>query len=674
MLLTTSASLSDAAAAKLNANKATISKATFIGGTGALSAYTRNQVKAILTGVTPPASGDTNPFVVPSMEWDPAAPDTWEIGPAGIEFETYGCGNCHHLGWVAQGKKPTVGNFVSTSTTPTTNHWVADPASTAAPAEKYQAGASIQCEVCHGTGTPAGTVGNHFGSFTSNVKILKGAELLDSGVCGQCHGRAEGGSTVGYTPDQNLLQFIDAWDKEDVPTEATWNGGINAATGKAWAFFPNGANRNQKHSYYNEWALSGHAYRGAYMNDRENPRVTPYMANHTGHYNALTNGGTQACAKCHTGEGYTVRKGLTLMEDYDLATEPTGMYGQECVTCHIPHGADTAEGEAVGMAVREPEKTPSQLGVVNTSICEDCHNWELDVEEHEFDATPSKVATPSALTGRGGSFMNHATREVYNGVGMFDVEQAGKFMPGVKCEECHMPATKSDFPSSTGLPRYEDRSWKRYSHSMHIMEPGSAAEWGLAAWGDSCSPCHAGQTQEELQGFIEKWQGDAAAAATTAKAAYDAAWARSSIVGTSSALGYILEEPGANELLARAGWNYQAYNSEGSMGAHNPDYIVAGLEAATKMAKSVGGYFDYVATGAATADLDYVVGSVKNGDDSPAAGAKISYTINGTDTYTVIADANGNFSFLYDALDSVTSVKWLRCADPVADIEWIAVP
>lgn len=646
MLLTPTGYLSADAAAKLSANAGTIANLTFVGGTPAISTLTRNQVKSLLPGISVPA-GDTNPFVVPSLEWDPAFPETWEMGDAGIEYEAYTCNPCHQLGAVSQGKKPTVGNFVSTSITGTLNAWVTNPVGPTTSPEKYVAGSSIQCEVCHGTGTPAGTSGNHFGAFTSNVKILKGTELLDSQVCGQCHGSYKAKSLYGYTPDQNINLFVTFRNYADVPTEASFT-----ANPAAYKFFPSGQNKGDKHSYYTEWTMSGHSVRGALT--PSSARASVYQQSGASHYNATTS--SLDCAKCHTGEGYAVRKNLKVVDGFVPSNSNTGFMGQECVICHVPHNAGTDNG----MGVRKPDATPTLLGITMTSICEDCHNYQLEMQGLPFPTFPSNPATIS-LSARAGDFLNHPTREIYSGVGMFEVADAGKFMPGVRCEECHMPATKSDFPTKTGLERYTNQSWKRYSHRMFIMEPGNAEAWGLAPWGDSCSPCHAGETQASLQEYIETWQADTAAVAVDAKAAYEAAWAIKDATAGS----------GDMRLLARARVNYKNYTGEGSMGAHNPEYITDGLNAATKMAKSVQGEFAYVALGTATGDLNYVVGTVHNGDGTGAAGAKIVITQNGTD-YEVIADANGNFSFLYMWLDGdPTAVKWERCSDPAADIYFL---
>ncbi len=663
MLLTTTASLAPAAADELTAVRDSIAAATFIGGDGAVWPTTRNQVRTILTGR--PDAG-ISPFLRASLEWDPAAPDTWEMGVGGIALSDYTCGGCHHLGWADKGLTPSTGKFAAGAQVPAVNGWVTDPAGPTTSPEKYAAGASIQCEVCHGTGEAGAAVSNHYSLFTAEVKILKGTELLDSQICGQCHGRYKSGNTRGYTPDQNLLTFVTPLGFGDIPTEANWNGGINASTGKAWDFYPSGQNRTMKHSYYSEWILSAHSYRGAYLNPvtyqtSDDPRVTPYQRTIGGFYSPMMAGATEECARCHTGEGYAKRKGLALMTQFEPTGGNVGYMGQECVTCHIPHGADAESG----MAVREPDAEPTLAGVTMTSICEDCHNWQLEVEGRPLVTAPEPVTAYGApardLSSRGG--YSHPTREIYNGVGLFEVDDAGKFMPGVNCEDCHMPATKSDYPDKTGVERHADRSFKRYSHRMFIMEPGDAEEWGLAPWGDSCSPCHVSQTQHQLQEAIEQWQDEAAQAATVAAGAYAAAWTAADAPGA-------LEDPGSDgfvTLMGRAYYNQRSYLGEGSLGAHNPEYIVAGLETATKMARSVNGAFAFVDSGSAFPGADYIVGNVRNGDDTGAAGAEIVITVDGVPS-TVLSDANGNFAFLFADGASIDEITWKRCSDPAADL------
>lgn len=655
MLLTTTASLSSAAADKLDMHGDHIGHVFFLGGYPAISMTTRDQVKALLPGIMPPAPTDLNPFYVPSLEWDPALPETWEMGDAGIEAETYTCGNCHHLGWVTKNTKPKAGTqFASTATTPVANAWATDPAGPATSPEKYVAGSSIQCEVCHGTGQASAGVSNHFGTFTSNVKILKGTQLLESAVCGKCHASWKSGNTLGFTPDQNVSAFATQYTRSDVPTEGNFFNGTN------WRFYPSGQNKGMKHVYYTEWAMSGHAYRGQYYADRSNPRATPYMLDDTGHYNPKSSTAAVGCTKCHTGEGYAVRKDLAIVDDFNIvvgASANVGYYGQECAVCHIAHNAEDSTNDN-GMDVRKPDAAATKAGIVMTSICEDCHNWQLEMMGEEVPTSPEPKKD---LTARGG--YSHPTREIYNGKTLFEVADAGQFMPGVKCEECHMPATRSDFAAKTNLSRYADRSWKRYSHRMFIMDPTDAKTWGLARWGDSCSPCHPSSEPEDLTAAVEGWQEETAEAADAFKTAYAAAYT-------------IAEAPEADEttasaafkaLMGRGYYNYRSYAGEGSMGAHNPEYLTAGLEVGTKMAKSVNGGFAYADMGSAYGSLYYIAGRVLNGDGSGAAGAKIVAMIN-DEAVTFTADANGNFVVMWDDADSLGTITWKRCSDPVADL------
>jgi putative cell wall-binding protein len=663
MLLTSSAKLAADAATALNANKAAIVRCAFFGGPSALSTTTRNQVKAILPGVS--VVPDPNPFVVAALEWNAKYPDTWEIGPDGIEWETYTCNGCHHLGFVSMGAKPLAGKFAATASVGARNAWVTDPSSTASSPEKYVAGASIQCENCHGTGEAGPPpVGNHYGDATSNVKILKGTQLLDSQICGQCHAAWKSGNLRGFTPDQNIFTFVTPYGLSDVPTRANWNGGIRSGT-TVWRFFPNGANRSAKHSYYTEWAMSGHSFRPQYTGGGIDPRETPYQKEIGGTFDAKTV--DVKCLQCHAGEAYAVRKGLAIMGPIPKvrgAFVPTnsnsGFMGIECVNCHIPHGADTDNG----MDVRAPESGTSLAGLTNTSICEDCHNWRLEALGLPLVTDPEPVDAQGRpaqdLSAEGG--LLYPNRELLNGVGMYEVPDAGKYMPGVKCEECHMPATRSDYPAHTGLGRYEDRSWKRYSHRMHIMEPADAKAWKLPRWGDSCSPCHGGSTVEQLQARLDGWRAAATAASEEASAAYAQAWAIATSGGD--------ENPSTaafKALMGRAYYNIKSYQNDGSKGVHNPDYIVAGLKAATRMAKSVNGYFDFLTRGGAYPGVSYLVGNVKNGDDTPAAGAEIVFVIDGEPT-SVVTDTNGNFSITYASGSSVDDIYWKRCSDPDANL------
>jgi hypothetical protein len=636
--------------------------------------------------------GTNGPFAVLTATWDPASPSEWEIdGVAGVEYEDYACNQCHQVGAVKKGVKPVaVGNFAPggafSDVTGTANTWALPAGANPALFASYLPGAGIQCERCHGTGVassdPSAAGGEHWSSGVKivgfNTTAMKSTakafslKILDSEVCGQCHGTVKSGNVAGYTPDQRLTSFVGLYTLADVPTEASFT--ANAA---AYKFFPNGENRSQKHWYYSEWALSGHSVRGALTTS--SPDALPYQAAGLSHYNALASGRT-LCNRCHTGEGYLKRKGATIMSGWTEGVDTAGNYGQECATCHVSHGSVGATGmqdavdknEPVGMAVRSPELANGDystqgLAVSNTSICEDCHNWQVEVLSNKgtVNSTP---ALPAIL----GKYVSHPQREVYHGRAMLEIPAGIDFMPGAKCFQCHMPATKSDlsgaadgYPESpadaaaTGLGRYVDRNAKRYSHRMFIMEPGDAKAWGLAPWGDSCSPCHAGESQDQLQANIDNWQSTAAGLAAETTGAINAAVT----AGHNVALGDI-------DLLKRASANLSLYQQDSSGGAHNPTYEQAGLTKAIQLAKSAGGTLSILAPARVSPGAIFgIMGVALNGDGSAAAGVTVTLWNGVVKLGTAVTDAAGNYAFAYAESTAKTfTVQWARSSQSVSTL------
>ena len=301
--------------------------------------------------------------------------------------------------------------------------------------------------------------------------------------------------------------------------------------------------------------------------------------------------------------------------------------GQECVTCHQGHPSAIGAEDVVREPDKAGERSATGLTADNASICEDCHNWQYEVQ-----GTAPAYKPLASLTSRGGP--SHPQRETHHGRVMLDVPAAGEFMPGVKCEECHMPKT--------------NKAANRISHGMKPMLPGEAQTWMTAAGPsyqgeDSCSKCHGGETRSELQANIDTWQDDATAAAAAAGAAIDAANARTSAAA--------LADPTSDAyiLVGRATWNYKSFGADGSTGAHNPEYIVAGLKKAEQMAKSVGGSFSAVfgSNSVAPGGTGFITGKVMNGDGSGAAGASLVLYANGSATSaTTTADGQGAFAFI----------------------------
>lgn len=598
-----------------------------------------------------PAEADTATGPVSmteGLEWDPAAPSTWEYGAEGLAQVPYNCGQCHHLGYQRKGLKPLAGSFAG-SAAATRTGWALDPADDRSVKASWVKGASIQCERCHGTGkADVGTLGH----WTSGVQIVGGwsstqygqkssQRILDSQACGQCHGTYAKGTIIGYTPDATLTDFVTPYGFDAIPDAAAFE--ASAGLRKASKFYPSGQNKAMKHSYYSEWTLSAHSRRGALTS--ASPAASVYQKTGAGHFTS-TRG--KECNRCHTGEGFLKRKGAWIMSDWVESTATAGRYGQECVVCHYSHKSD-----GTGLSVREPDAagvgSAAGHAQANQSMCEDCHNWQVEITGVKIANVPS---------GRGPS---HPQREIRHGVGLNDVAPAGQFMPGAKCEHCHMPATKSDFPNPA-LERYGDQSWKRYSHRMKIMMPGDAAKWGLGAWGDSCSPCHPSRSQADLQSSIVSWQAQCTAAAAKATAAFKAASARAASA-----------TPGGVELMGRSYINQRYYINDASGGAHNPPYILAGLRKAEELARSVGGTFGMISaprTPVAIGTISAIAGSVRFGDGGVAAGQQIVLeTLSGASWVaagSTRSDANGNFAFMVSPTAATTyRLRWDRSSAAV---------
>lgn len=625
----------------------------------------------------------------------------WEVGSEaptkGLYDVVYGCQRCHMLGTTTNTANSTataaVPNPVVTvaATYTTALQWARSDATTVGDFNTNPAvstpGMSIQCEACHGTGFKSSTfTTKHWNSGTqlshrvptgtvvASGGVLPGttySTLGQSQVCGQCHGSyttvAGTLGIYGFTPNLPLRNFVNINGGTPsytyTPTEAEF-----LAAPTSYYLFPNGSNAKGNHYYYNEWATSAHAYRGAWLSTasghNEDPDALP--GGTAGHYNSKGSG--LDCARCHTGEGYLISKQIGMWADLTPTTgTPTsatqvqvGYMGQECIVCHDAHPAGVGvetnirEADAAGVRSNAANAAITAAGLpanttANASMCEDCHNWQLEVQ-----GTAPTIKPQASLASRGGP--SHPQRETLHGRVMLEVPAAGEFMPGAECQECHMPKTS--------------RNANRYSHGMHIMLPGKAEEWNTAAGAtykgeDSCSPCHPGETRAELQANIDSWQDAAADAAADASAAIVAAIARANTefsMTDSTKPGYIL--------VGRATWNYKAFGSDGSGGAHNPLYAVKGLKAAKTMADSVGGSFNqlYSSSKITVGGLGSIVGHVRNGNGSNAVGARVALEhYNGTTWVqegSATTDANGNVAFMLSPTIGNHSfrLRWDRCS------------
>ena len=582
--------------------------------------------------------GSTDPTVMPwniveGLSWEPAHGGEWMISAEeGLFDESYSCNRCHMLGNTVPGTG-VVPNPAATiqPTESTATQWARDESTTVndfmTDASASMAGLGIQCEQCHGTGQES--TSGHMGT---GVDVSTTLDVLgQSQVCGQCHGsftNVEGTMGIyGYTVNLPMRDFVDVngvsrgQSYTKIPTEEEF-----ALTPTDYWMFPNGSNAKANHYYYDEWAASAHSYRSALTAD--DPDAMAYQAAGNGHYSpnfdpSFTNG----CYKCHTGEGYLQTKGDDLAADIVPAADTVGKMGQECLTCHNGHPSGVGASDVVRDPDMAGERSAAGLSVDNTSICEDCHNWQVEVQGQKPDAKPM-----DDLAAHGSP--SHPQRETLHSRSvMYGVADGSEFMPGAVCEDCHMPKT--------------NKAVTRISHGMKPMLPGDAEAWNeMAGAGyngeDSCTGCHPSLSRSELQAEIDEWQEDATAQAAKVATAIEKAKTRSEFSST------VTTKPGY-VLVGRATWNYKVFENDASESVHNPTYIMAGLVKAEQMAKSVGGKFTHRSAPRWVRKYRkaHVSGRVVNGDNSPAAGAKIKLLRGNKVLGTTMSDAQGNFGFTF---------------------------
>ncbi len=416
---------------------------------------------------------------------------------------------------------------------------------------------------------------------------------------------------------------------------------------KGYWMFPNGSNAKGNHYYYNEWAASGHSYRAALT--KTDPDAMAFQAAGNGHYSNNMDAGMNGCYKCHTGEGYLQTKGDPIAKDLVLTKDNVGKMGQECITCHNGH----PDGIGADNVVREPDKAGQRsakgLTVDNASICEDCHNWQMEV----LGTTPNP-APMADLSAHGGA--SHPQRETLHGRSvMYDVADGEEYMPGAECEDCHMVKT--------------NKAETRISHGMKPMLPGDAEKWqteaGYTAGQDSCTSCHPSRSRDQLQANIDQWQSAATDEAAAVATAITAAKTRSEFSAT------VTTKPGY-VLVGRATWNYKAWENDASDGVHNPTYIMAGLKKAEQMAKSVGGKYAYTSASAKVRKnrTGHVVGRVLNGDRSSAEGAIVKLKRGSRVLATTTADAKGHFAFTFKVKRTYKNykVQWVRSGSSLTNL------
>ncbi len=252
------------------------------------------------------------------------------------------------------------------------------------------------------------------------------------------------------------------------------------------------------------------------------------------------------------------------------------VYGIYCGVCHDPH-PDEAEGEDFQLRASEEE------------ICELCH-----YNTHEFPDT----------------HVRHGTTEFRNGLNGKDVPVI-EYMAEVSCPECHM--------------------WASSGHGDPPVKVGHSFEWAPQA----CVACHSMYTNDTAQEYVDGIHTD-----------YEA-WV-AMFGDAESGLLFEIEERMAwamandlwdeetNMTYLEAEWNYAYPTQDGSMGAHNPEFMDAMFESAYEKFEEVLDNTNYGG----------VEGTIKWAKGDAIEGAKI---IDGHGETMDTTDADGTYFFWTEA-------------------------
>ena len=488
----------------------------------------------------------------------------------------------------------------------------------------------------------------------TGVVVSSGLDVLGkSQVCGQCHGSytnvAGTMGIYGYTTNLALRDFVDingvsgGQSYTKIPTEEEF-----AASPTAYWMFPNGSNAKGNHYYYNEWAASAHSYRSALTKD--DPDAMAFQAAGNGHYsNNFDPNLTAGCYKCHTGEGYLQSKDAPIADGFVLTKDNVGMMGQECSTCHNGHPSGVGAADVVRDPDKAGERSATGLSVDNASICEDCHNWQIEVTGQQ-----PKPAPMADLAAHGSP--SHPQRETLHGrSAMFDTANGKRVHARRRVRR--LPHAQDQQGRHPHLPRHE-------AHAAGRRGDGGTA-WPARAYQgeDSCTGCHPSQSRSAAAGRDRRVAGGRGGSGRRGRRCHrrrprpaassppptPPSRATCSSAGRRGTTRCSRTTPPRASTTRRTSW-------PASMKAE-------------QMAKSVGGRFSYTAASSSVrkGKTAHVAGRIVNGDGSNAAGGEV-VLLRGTKVLdTAVADAKGHFAFTFKVTKTYKNykVKWVRSSSPI---------
>ena len=357
-----------------------------------------------------------------------------------------------------------------------------------------------------------------------------------------------------------------------------------------------------RHARFQQWQLSGHA----------------------NYELAIDESDSGSCSRCHTGNGFLTWLPILLGDEtgdptasIEVSWTRDETHPQTCVTCHDAHAIGTTTGMGTNATVRISGDTPLLIagfvaeGVGRGAICMTCHNSRRGLRnddtfgtpevQDDLERAPHGSAQTDVLMGQNAYLVEYGNRGAHS-------NRFGNLVPDT-CTTCHMEAT----PPPDVLSYNEGGT----NHTFFARNDICGECHGFGDGDGIQNPVRA--DLDELQGMIEVGLFDLLAAQIDAGNAID--WDADLVADLTDmtdvkeiifgefrgrqSMTLIFQDDSvagplrlsdvdvidavatkrgelydfADASLIKAGWNWNLVHNDGSLGVHNPSFVLEVLGA-----------------------------------------------------------------------------------------------
>ncbi len=350
-----------------------------------------------------------------------------------------------------------------------------------------------------------------------------------------------------------------------------------------------------RHARFQQWQLSGHA----------------------NYELAIDEGDSGSCSRCHTANGFLTWLPVLLgdqpgdpLDNIVVTWDIEETHPQTCVTCHDPHQVGTSSGNDPDVNIRISGDTPPLIAgfqatdVGRGAICMTCHNSRRGLRN---DSTFDALSASEKARAPHGS----AQTDVLMGENAYLVEvgaPGGHATTGDTCVDCHMKATPppdalSYNQGGANHTFYAELTICSECHSPYLLASDiqngvqqlmdQVEEFLIDAYFDILGEQIAAGNTIDFNGQVTvtdvadvtaivfgETRGRQAIGVTVGGVEYgpyrltdiDVVDGAAMVIGTLADV--------ADDTTLKAGWNWNLFNNDGSVGIHNPFFANGALIAA----------------------------------------------------------------------------------------------